>query len=157
MLIGGPTRTATGRLSLAPGRLPATPLTSAPRFLQTKTTERKSMNNKFDELTKSMAQSVTRRAALKKFGVGLVAAIAASLGLRRATAAPRRSGYCQAYLVGDDNALIPTGLCVDPSTCQSGTTSHCSGLGKTRIGWTRDTCSSSPGVILVLADAKCSF
>jgi hypothetical protein len=30
---------------------------------------RKSMNNKFDELTKSMAQSVTRRAALKKFGV----------------------------------------------------------------------------------------
>ena len=29
------------------------------------------MNNQFDELTKSMAQSVTRRAALKKFGVGL--------------------------------------------------------------------------------------
>ena len=29
------------------------------------------MNNKFDELTKSLAQSVTRRAALKRFGVGL--------------------------------------------------------------------------------------
>ena len=29
------------------------------------------MNNKFDELTKSMAQSVTRRAAMKKLGVGL--------------------------------------------------------------------------------------
>jgi hypothetical protein len=29
------------------------------------------MNSKFDELTKAMAQSVTRRAALKKFGVGL--------------------------------------------------------------------------------------
>src|SRR5437667_8493699 len=29
------------------------------------------MNNQFDELTKSMAQSVTRRAALRKFGVGL--------------------------------------------------------------------------------------
>jgi len=28
------------------------------------------MNNKFDELTKGLAQSVTRRAALKKFGVG---------------------------------------------------------------------------------------
>jgi hypothetical protein len=27
--------------------------------------------NKFDELTKTMAQSVTRRAAFKKFGVGL--------------------------------------------------------------------------------------
>src|SRR5438128_921203 len=29
------------------------------------------MNNKFDELTKGLAQSVTRRGALKKFGVGL--------------------------------------------------------------------------------------
>jgi hypothetical protein len=29
------------------------------------------MNNKFDELTKSLAQSVTRRQALKQFGVGL--------------------------------------------------------------------------------------
>ena len=29
------------------------------------------MNHKFDELTKSLAQSVTRRAALKKFGLGL--------------------------------------------------------------------------------------
>jgi len=29
------------------------------------------MNNQFDELTKTMAQFVTRRAALKKFSVGL--------------------------------------------------------------------------------------
>jgi len=29
------------------------------------------MNNKFDELTKSLALSITRRAALKKFGIGL--------------------------------------------------------------------------------------
>ena len=29
------------------------------------------MNNKFDELTKSVAQSVTRRGALRKFGRGL--------------------------------------------------------------------------------------
>ena len=29
------------------------------------------MNNKFDELTKNLAQSVTRRGALKKFGVRL--------------------------------------------------------------------------------------
>ena len=29
------------------------------------------MNNKFDELTKSVAQSVTRRTALKKLGLGL--------------------------------------------------------------------------------------
>src|SRR5690349_21643638 len=37
--------------------------------------------NKFDELTKSMAQSVTRRAALKKFGVGLAGMALACFGL----------------------------------------------------------------------------
>ena len=40
------------------------------------------MNNQFDELTKSMAQSVTRRATLKKFGVGLAGMALACLGWR---------------------------------------------------------------------------
>jgi hypothetical protein len=39
------------------------------------------MNNKFDELTKSLAQSVTRRGALKKFGVGLAGMALACFGL----------------------------------------------------------------------------
>ena len=39
------------------------------------------MSNKFDELTKGMAQSVTRRAALKKFGVGLAGMTLAFFGL----------------------------------------------------------------------------
>ena len=39
------------------------------------------MNNKFDELTKSLAESVTRRAALKKFGVGLAGMALACFGL----------------------------------------------------------------------------
>ncbi len=39
------------------------------------------MNNKFDELTKSLAKSVTRRAALKKFGVGLAGIALACFGL----------------------------------------------------------------------------
>jgi len=43
--------------------------------------ERKSMNNKFDELAKGMAQSVTRRSALKKFGVGLAGMALACFGL----------------------------------------------------------------------------
>src|SRR5881227_2614163 len=34
--------------------------------------KRKNMNHQFDELTKSLAQSVTRRAALKKFGLVLM-------------------------------------------------------------------------------------
>ena len=39
------------------------------------------MNQKFDELTKCLAQSVTRRAALKKFGVGLAGMALTALGL----------------------------------------------------------------------------
>ena len=45
------------------------------------------MYNRFDELTKSLAQSVTRRGALKKFGVGLAGMALACFGLaNRATA-----------------------------------------------------------------------
>ena len=56
------------------------------------------MDNKFDELTKSMAQSVTRRAALKKFGIGLAGVALACLGLTnkaqaQTTCLPRGS-YC---------------------------------------------------------------
>jgi hypothetical protein len=39
------------------------------------------MNRKIDELTKGLAQAVTRRAALKKFGVGLAGLALACFGL----------------------------------------------------------------------------
>ena len=39
------------------------------------------MNDKFDELIKGMAQSATRRQALKKFGAGLAAMALACFGL----------------------------------------------------------------------------
>ena len=39
------------------------------------------MSGKFDELAKGLAQSVTRRQALKKFGVGLVGVAVACFGL----------------------------------------------------------------------------
>jgi hypothetical protein len=73
------------------------------------------MNNQFDELTKSMAQSVTRRGALKKFGIGLAGMALACFGLaHKATAAQggcKRSGTgcksfrqctqcCSGYCVG---------------------------------------------------------
>jgi len=52
------------------------------------------MNNQFDELTKNMGQSVTRRGALRKFGVGLAGMALASLGLaNKASALPTRK--CQ--------------------------------------------------------------
>jgi hypothetical protein len=57
------------------------------------------MNNPFDELARGLAQSVTRRGALKKFGVGLAGVVLASLGLVRgadlyvdASAAPGGNG-----------------------------------------------------------------
>jgi hypothetical protein len=39
------------------------------------------MNHSFDELTKGLAQSITRRGALKKFGAGLAGITLAWLGL----------------------------------------------------------------------------
>jgi hypothetical protein len=48
---------------------------------QTTTRQRENMNGKFDELTKSLAQSTSRRAALKKFGIGLGGMMLAALGL----------------------------------------------------------------------------
>jgi len=44
------------------------------------------MNNKFDEVTKNLAQSVTRRVALKQFGLGLAGLGLARLGLNEAKA-----------------------------------------------------------------------
>jgi hypothetical protein len=59
-------------------------------FEQANQNGREVMSDKFDELAKSMAQSVTRRGALKKFGVGLAGIALASLGLgNQAQASPR--------------------------------------------------------------------
>jgi len=47
------------------------------------------MNNQFDELTKGLAQSVTRRAALRKLGVGLAGMALACFGLANKAAADK--------------------------------------------------------------------
>ena len=47
------------------------------------------MNDNFDELAKGLAQSVTRRAALKKFGAGLAGLALAALGLANDAQAKR--------------------------------------------------------------------
>ncbi len=52
------------------------------------------MSNKFDELAKGMALSVTRRGALKKFGVGVAGIVLASLRLaNRALAGQKGKGF----------------------------------------------------------------
>ena len=74
------------------------------------------MNNKFDELTKGLAQSVTRRAALKKFGVGLAGLALAALGLaNKAEADPPPKPCLPSWsLCGSDNQCC-SGICVKPS------------------------------------------
>jgi hypothetical protein len=60
--------------------------------LKTKTNERKSMNSDFDQLTKNIAQAVTRRQAFKRLGVGLAGMALACFGLRdKANAAKART------------------------------------------------------------------
>jgi hypothetical protein len=49
------------------------------------------MNNKFDELAKGLAQSTTRRQALKKFGVGLAGMALACFGLANRAEANHKS------------------------------------------------------------------
>jgi hypothetical protein len=80
------------------------------------------MNNKFDELAKGMAQSVTRRQALKKFGVSLAGMALACFGLANRTEAKRClpngaecrrhkdccSGYCYSgTVIGQSNCSYP--------------------------------------------------
>jgi hypothetical protein len=49
------------------------------------------MNDKFDELAKGLAQSVTRRGALKRFGACLAGIAVATLGLANNAHAHTRS------------------------------------------------------------------
>ena len=54
------------------------------------------MNDKFDDLAKGLAQSVTRRGALKKFGVGIAGIALALLGLpNKAHADPKKQFHCR--------------------------------------------------------------
>jgi hypothetical protein len=86
------------------------------------------MNNKFDELTTSMAQSVTRRAALKKFGVGLAGMALACLGLANKAGAATHAGYCVATATAlENNGYVLLGYCQDTTTCQMVASSQCRG------------------------------
>ena len=61
------------------------------------------MNHKFDELTKGLARSTTRRAALKNFGAGIAGVVLAALGLaNKAEAQPSIRCNCKKPNYGCD-------------------------------------------------------
>jgi len=83
-----------------------------------KRNESNGMNHQFDELTKGLAHSVTRRGALKKFGLGLAGLAMATLGLANTAQAgtckpsgsrcSRNDQCCRGYCyMGDGEGRIP--------------------------------------------------
>jgi hypothetical protein len=88
------------------------------------------MNNRFDELTKSLAQSVTRRAAFKRFGVGLAGLALACFGLaaRAHSGSPPfqcncKDGYpfgCQTYPPGSQNFNACLSYCTSKCSTKGG-------------------------------------
>ena len=74
------------------------------------------MNEQFDELAKGLAQSVTRRGALEKFGVGLVGIVLASLGLANKAEASGRKCHsdadCHSNEYCDFNPFEVHGYCL---------------------------------------------
>jgi hypothetical protein len=111
------------------------------------------MSNKFDELAKGLAQSVTRREAFRRFGLGLFGALAASVGLGRASGAQPLRGKCAVMpnFAGGNPSVVYTGVCVDPNTCQRGFSSNCPAGGKAQGG------VSACGTGTFLGNKNCSF
>jgi hypothetical protein len=69
------------------------------------------MNDKFDELTKGLAESVTRRGALKKFGLGLAGVVFASFGVANKAAAHPKACLPSGYRCKNDHQCC-SGVCI---------------------------------------------
>jgi hypothetical protein len=83
------------------------------------------MKNQFDELARGLAQSTTRRQALKKFGLGLAGMALACFGLAKRAEAEK--GPCLAegeHCFGNGSVCCSRHCdwfpCNDPSGCQGG-------------------------------------
>ena len=90
------------------------------------------MNNPFDELTKSLAQSVTRRAALKKFSLGLAGMALACFGLANNAAAAKA---CVTHTDCAAGKICCDGVCKQaiPDWCDQSDNAcccHCTGTGR---------------------------
>ncbi len=81
------------------------------------------MNDKFDELAKALAQPVARRAAVKRFAVGLAALVLATVGFAKNAQAGQKGGLyalcrtdrdCKKGLVCRYSPLRPGNMCMNP-------------------------------------------
>ena len=81
------------------------------------------MNNPFDELAKGLAQSVTRRGAVKKFGVGLAGVALATLGLTNKVQAAKNF-HCICHKP-DYGCFAHYGYGSDYYACRSYCPDHC--------------------------------
>ena len=99
------------------------------------------MNNQFDELAKGLAQSVTRRGALKKFGIGLAGIALASLGLAKKAEAAKRPECVHWGCVVSKNSKFPE--YIDLYVCGGHPHNpdwHCSKLGVVPCGYCDSCC-----------------
>ena len=71
------------------------------------------MNNQFDELTRAIARSITRRAALRKFGVGLAGMALACFGMANSADAQDKNCKPSGSLCTSDNHCC-SGVCYTP-------------------------------------------
>jgi hypothetical protein len=101
------------------------------------------MKNQFDELTKSLAQSVTRRQALNKFGVGLAGIVVG--GARKRC---RADTDCSQNKICTDFNPNGWGVCLTPcnslADCQAkGSTGSCCWpvFGRTDYSGVCDSCA----------------
>jgi len=83
------------------------------------------MIEKFDELTKYLAQSVTRRGALKKFAAGLAGIAAASLGLANRVQAGNKRYHCNCKLGYDHGCYARYGFTDEGAACVRYCSFHC--------------------------------
>jgi len=85
------------------------------------------MNDKFDELARGLAESATRRGALKKFGLGLAGIALALLGLANKAQAGKPTYHCSCKQSWPYGCFDRYGFGDDGYTCALYCSDHCAG------------------------------
>jgi hypothetical protein len=116
------------------------------------------MNNRFDQATKALAESLTRREALRKFGAGLAGMALACFGLANKAQAATYQGFCQIKQVGFGPETYYSGMCMDINGCLLNASADCpvgtsaGTINKKGGGGFKDACG-----YLYHSGRKCSF